>query len=91
VLVEFGGTAVKTYPLHMKHNIFCLSIGSLELVWGLVLKFLPIGWFQCISLDVELPSDDDEGEKPKSAALALKRTSTQKSRPKNLNKSVKSS
>ena len=89
VLVELGGPAVKTYPLKMKHNIICLSIGALELVWGLILKFLPIGWFQCISLDVELPSEEDEEEKPKSAALALKRTSTQKSRPKSLGKSVK--
>ena len=45
VLVELGGAAVKTYPLNMKHNIICLVIGAFELVWGLILKFLPIGWF----------------------------------------------
>lgn len=45
VLVELGGSAVKTYPLNNQHNLICLSIGALELVWGLILKFLPIGWF----------------------------------------------
>lgn len=60
VLVELGGSAVKTYPLNYKHNLICLSIGALELVWGLILKFLPIGWFQCISLDAELPSEEEE-------------------------------
>ena len=45
VLVELGGSAVKTYALTMVHNAICLAIGSLELVWGVVLKFLPLGWF----------------------------------------------
>jgi hypothetical protein len=45
VLVELGGSAVKTYPLNNTHNLICLGIGALELVWGLILKFLPIGWF----------------------------------------------
>jgi hypothetical protein len=45
VLVELGGSAVKTYPLNLNQNIICLSIGALELFWGLILKFLPIKWF----------------------------------------------
>merc|ERR1712070_488284 len=86
VLVEFGGTAVKTYALDLNQNLFCLAIGSLELVWGLILKFLPIGWFQfkCLtnSMNVDIPSEDEEeeGEKKPSGALALKRASTQRSK-----------
>ena len=83
VLVELGGQAVKTYPLNMQQNLICLGIGALELVWGLILKFLPLGWFQCISLDVELPEEEEEEMPKQSAVMALKRTSTQKSRQKN--------
>ena len=90
VLVELGGNAVKTFPLNLQQNLICLAIGALELVWGFILKFLPLKWFQCISLDVEQDKGDDEFQPKKSTALALKRTSTQKSKPKSLNKSVKS-
>jgi len=83
ILVELGGQAVKTYPLNMQQNLICLGIGALELVWGLILKFLPLGWFQCISLDVELPEEEEEEMPKQSAVMALKRTSTQKSRQKN--------
>lgn len=83
VLVELGGQAVKTYPLNMQQNLICLGIGAFELVWGLILKFLPLGWFQCISLDVELPEEEEEEVPKQSAVMALKRTSTQKSRQKN--------
>jgi hypothetical protein len=83
ILVELGGQAVKTYPLNMQQNLICLGVGALELVWGLILKFLPLGWFQCISLDVELPEEEEEEMPKQSAVMALKRTSTQKSRQKN--------
>lgn len=62
VLVELGGTAVKTYPLNMQQNIVCLVIGATELIWGLVLKFLPIGWFQCIDLKAEIAEEGEDGE-----------------------------
>lgn len=102
VLVELGGTAVKTYALDMTQNLICLGIGASELVWGLILKFLPIGWFQCIDLTVVLPDEDEDEEinekgesikkasinKP-SGALALKRLSTQKSKGKSGSGSIK--
>lgn len=44
-LVEFGGRAVKTESLNVNENLICLGFGALELVWGLILKFLPLGWF----------------------------------------------
>lgn len=62
-LVELGGTAVKTYALNMQQNLVCLGIGSTELIWGFLLKFLPIGWFQCIDLKADIADDEDgEGE-----------------------------
>lgn len=87
VLVEFGGTAVKTYALNMNQNLICLAIGSFELLWGLILKFIPVKFFQCIDLknDVTEEVDEKTGEsKPKAASgpMALKRLSTQKSKSK---------
>lgn len=86
ILVEIGGKFVKTYALNMEQNGICLAIGASELVWGLILKFMPIKMFQCIKLDVQIEDSDDESEdedgekKRKSAggALAFKRLSTQK-------------
>jgi len=62
VLVELGGNAVKTYALNLNQNLICLAIGSLELVWGLILKFLPLSWFQCIKLNVQIPDEEEEDD-----------------------------
>jgi hypothetical protein len=44
-MVEIGGKVVKAYPLNTKENIVCLFIGGLELLVGLLIKFLPLPWF----------------------------------------------
>jgi len=59
LLVEVGGAAVKTWPLNLTQNIICLSIGFLSLVWGFILKFIPLRFFQCIKLDDKVPEDED--------------------------------
>lgn len=59
-MVEFGGKIVKSKALDTNQNLFCIIIGALELVVGLVIKFLPVKWFQCVSLD-EKPSDGNGG------------------------------
>lgn len=71
VLVELGGNAVKTYPLNMSQNLICIGIGASELLWGLILKFMPLKWFQCIDLSAEIPDEseeEDDGKKKKSMA-----------------------
>ena len=66
IMVEVGGRFTKTSPLNTKQNLICLAIGFLELPVGLFIKFLPIGWFQCIKINDELPPDsDDEDEEGK--------------------------
>lgn len=79
-LVELGGTAVKTYKLNTNQNLICLAIGATELIWGVIIKFMPLKLFQCIKLDVQLPdeTEGEEGEEKKKSqgALALKRVST---------------
>jgi len=75
VLVEIGGMAIKTHALTRKHNIICVAIGSVELVWGVIIKFIPLKFFQLVSLD-ERPSSGEEG----GLAASLKRSSTMKKR-----------
>jgi len=36
-----------------------LIIGSIELIWGLVIKFLPTGLFTCITMD-DSPKEEEE-------------------------------
>jgi len=51
-MVQYGGEAVKTVPLSISQNLFCLILASGELFWGVLIKLLPTrlfaGW---ISLD----------------------------------------
>lgn len=59
LMVQFGGKAVKSYPLSLRQNGYCLLIGAGELFWGVFIKCLPVKWFQCVRLD-EKPMTDDE-------------------------------
>lgn len=57
IMVQYGGHIMKTQGLTFKQNMICIAIGFGELICGLILKFLPLGWFQCLSLD-ERPMED---------------------------------
>lgn len=59
-MVEYGGVAVKSYPLDRTQNMICLVIGGIELIVGFILKFIPLKFFQCISLD-ERPASEVPG------------------------------
>lgn len=78
LLVEVGGKAVKTWALNTEQNIICLSIGFGSLIWGFFLKFIPLKFFQCISLDDKPPETEEERNKQASGVMGLKRLSTQK-------------
>ena len=45
ILVEFGGRAVKTFPLSIGQNIFCIILGLGELIWHPVIKLFPMKYF----------------------------------------------
>ena len=42
ILVTFGGRAVRTHPLSLKQHSMCLLISAFTLVWGFIIKLLPI-------------------------------------------------
>ena len=58
-LVEVGGMATKCYPLNWDQNLICIYFGSISLIWGLILNFMPLEWFQWISID-DKPMDQME-------------------------------
>jgi Ca2+ transporting ATPase len=74
-MVQIGGVYTKCSPLTTEDNLFCIGIGSLSLVWGLLLKFLPLRLFQCMSLD-DKPMEDENLER--SFINSMKRSSTLK-------------
>ena len=58
ILVTFGGRAVRTHALSVQQHCYCLLISSLTLVWGFLVKLLPID----VSEKVE--EDDDRRKTP---------------------------
>lgn len=56
LMIEIGGKFVKVYPLGLDANLFCIALGSTELVWGVIIKLAPARYFGCLSLD-DKPSD----------------------------------
>ena len=74
-MVEVGGKAVKTWPLDTNQNLMSLAFGSLSLIWGFIIKFAPIRWFQLVSLD---DSPHHEEQAKTSLASTLKKSSVMK-------------
>lgn len=62
LMVEFGGRFVKCWPLNGMQNIFCILIGAGELIWGIIVKFIPTGLFLNLSLE---DRDQKEGTEVK--------------------------
>lgn len=58
-MVEIGGVAIQTWPLNTNQNLICISIGFLELIWGLILKFIPLRFFQIMTMD-DQPAQEEE-------------------------------
>lgn len=50
-MVQIGGVITKCHALDTKQNLFCLGLGLISLPWGFILKFIPLKYFQCISID----------------------------------------
>merc|ERR1711998_713496 len=59
ILVEVGGKIVKTYPLNMEANYLCCAFGSGELIWGVLIKFVPDSIFKCL-ISEEKPQTQEE-------------------------------
>mmetsp|Transcript_15972 Transcript_15972/g.26934 ORF Transcript_15972/g.26934 Transcript_15972/m.26934 type:complete len:1163 (-) Transcript_15972:42-3530(-) len=77
-MVEYGGDFVQTYPLSAEQNLHCILIGLLELLNGLVLKFIPLRFFQCVSLD-----ENPQAQNTQTMVSALKKSSTMRRTTKN--------
>jgi hypothetical protein len=69
LMVEVGGRFVKCWPLNTMQNIFCILIGAGELIWGILVKFVPTGAFINLSLE---DRNNTEGDKKKYISTAMK-------------------
>lgn len=43
IMVEIGGQVTKCFALNTNQNLICLAFGSFEMIWGVLLKFTPMG------------------------------------------------
>lgn len=73
VMVEIGGVTVKCCPLDNEQNMLCLAIGAGELLWGLLIKFMPLKLFQCVSLD-DKPMQEDQKQSALTSTFKKQRT-----------------
>lgn len=77
VLIEFGGHAVKTYPLDLNQNLICIGIGATSLVSGVLMRLFPGSWFKC--LEASMSEDASEESTSKSFLNAVKGSTLRKS------------
>lgn len=80
-MVEVGGQVTKCYPLNWNENQIAALIASGELLWGIAIKLMPLGLFQCISLD-ESPVGD------KATLTSMMKKSSVVSRPQQIRAAV---
>lgn len=53
-IVQFGGKALRCYPLSTEQNIFAIGLAAGVLPWALVIKrFLPASWFDSLASSVD--------------------------------------
>jgi Ca2+-transporting ATPase len=73
IMVEFGGDAVKVYPLTKEQQIISILFGMLSLVTGVIIKCIPLEPFEKIKVnDDPVP----EAELEKKITNTLKKSST---------------
>ena len=46
LLVDFGGKVIQTVPLSPAANVVCVGLGLSELLVGVLIKCLPLSWFE---------------------------------------------
>ena len=77
VMVQIGGTAVKAFPLSTNHQIISVAFGALSIVNGIIVKFVPLKWFEGIKVD-DSPATEEQLEKK--LTNTLKKSSTLRQR-----------
>lgn len=71
LMVEVGGEVMKVHELTLAQNGWCLLIGAGELIWGLLLKFVPPKYFECVQIG-DAPMTEEE--KSRSFVSSMKRS-----------------
>lgn len=75
LLVQYGGIAVRCYPISWAQQGFCLGVAAFGLVWGILIKILvPDRYFHELKVDEE-PVTEEEA---KSSVMAMRKNTIQK-------------
>jgi len=74
LMVEYGGMITKTVPLTTDQNLVCIAISSGVLVWGVIIKFIPLRFFGWLSIN-----ENPEAE-PSELVGILKKSTIRKSK-----------
>jgi len=61
---NYGGRAVRCYPLTSEENVICCVIGAGELIWGVIIKFIPsdcsfFNWLAKSGFNEEAPTEEE--------------------------------
>lgn len=80
-MVEVGGQITKCFALNTTQNLICLAFGAFEIVWGVLIKFTPLGMWQCYNLD-DKPSESES--QSKSITQRMKGSSTLQKKQENV-------
>ena len=54
--------ATKTVALNLTDNFICIGLGATSLIWGFILKFIPLKLFQCYSMDDDPQEEEDQAK-----------------------------
>jgi Ca2+ transporting ATPase len=73
-IIEVGGEATKTTAFSMQQNLISIGLGFTSLIWGFILKFTPVQWWQWINLSDKPVEEDDRA----SIATAFKKSKLRK-------------
>ena len=58
LLVQYGGSPVRTIPLTQDQHLICIAIGAGSLIWGVIVKlFLPVCLFGKLKLEEQKVPD----------------------------------
>lgn len=80
IMVEYGGAAVKVYPLTKEQQLISIGFGALSLIIGILIKFIPLKLFENIKMNDE-PAKEEELERK--VTNVLKKSSTLRQRQQN--------
>ncbi len=77
--IDFLAAVLKIRPLNLYENLVSIGIGASCIIWGFVIRILPLSWFGTIHIDENPLSDEEEAKSLVSTLRKSHRQSVRKS------------